>query len=140
MRSCIAVRAVREPTRIRRNKKHRTCSLRIRRQPSEKLNGVPRPVGDYAELGAVVSTKVNGLPLQSIIMKAALLLDGGLDHALLESSAKQAGEWLQQFHKATAEIPTKALDVDGDHGGSSQSCAREARKDGLPEDSTDAPS
>lgn len=83
---------------------HQTASKR-------KLNGVSGPVGDYAELGAVVSTKVNGLPLQSIIMKAALLPDGG-NHALLESSAKQAGEWLQQFHKATAGIPT-AVDVDG---------------------------
>jgi hypothetical protein len=100
-----------------------------------KLNGVPRPVGDYAELGAVVSTKVNGLPLQSIIMKAALLPDGG-NHALLESSAKQAGEWLQQFHKATAGIPT-AVDVDAIMAEFAKLCAK-ARKDGLPEDSTDA--
>src|SRR5579864_8156720 len=34
------------------------------------LTRMPRPVGDYAPLGAVVSSKVNGLPLQSIIMKA----------------------------------------------------------------------
>ena len=67
---------------------------------------MPRPIGDFAELGAVVSTKVNGLPLQSIIMKAALLPDNG-NHHLLESAARQAGEWLQQFHKATAGMPAR---------------------------------
>ncbi len=38
-------------------------------------------------------------------MKAALLPDNG-NHHLLEMAAKQAGEWLQQFHKATAAMPT----------------------------------
>ena len=101
----------------------------------KKLTGLPRPVGDYAELGAVVSTKVTGLPLQSIIMKAALLPDNG-NHHLLELAARQAGEWLQQFHKATAGIP---IAVDGENvlGEFEKLCAK-ARKDGLPADSSDA--
>src|SRR3954462_1933794 len=37
------------------------------------LAGVPRPVADFTEVGAVVAEKFSGLPLQSIIMKAALL-------------------------------------------------------------------
>ena len=112
-------------------------NLQFAHQTAEKrkLSGLPRPIGDYAELGAVASTKVNGLPLQSIIMKAALLPDGG-NHHLLESSARQAGEWLQQFHKATAGIPT-AIDVDAIMAEFGKLCAK-ARKDGLPEDSTDA--
>jgi hypothetical protein len=116
--------------------KQEAQNLRFAHQTAtkRKLNGIPRPVGDYAELGAVVSTKVNGLPLQSIIMKAALLPDGG-NHALLESSAKQAGEWLQQFHKATAGIPA-TVDVDSIMAEFTKLCAK-ARKDGLPEDSTD---
>src|ERR1043165_9826648 len=34
-----------------------------------RLTGVPLPVGDFRELGAVVTEKLTGLPLQSIIMK-----------------------------------------------------------------------
>ena len=99
------------------------------------LTGVPRPVGDFTNLGAVVSTKVSGLPLQSIIMKAALLPDNGNGH-LLEGAAKQAGEWLQQFHKATNGIPIP-LDVDSEMSEFEKLCAK-ARKEGLPSDSTDA--
>ncbi len=69
-----------------------------------KLNGVPRPVGDFTELGAVVSEKFNGLPLQSIIMKAALL-PGYADNGALAVAARKTGEWLRSFHKATAEMP-----------------------------------
>ena len=112
-------------------------NLQFAHQTSEKrnLNGMPRPIGDFAELGAVVSTKVNGLPLQSIIMKAALLPDNG-NHHLLESAARQAGEWLQQFHKATAGMPA-AVDVEAVMAEFEKLCAK-ARKDGLPADSTEA--
>src|SRR6476659_4384291 len=68
------------------------------------LSGVPRPVGEFAELGAVVSEKLTGLPLQSIIMKAALL-PGYADHGILSASARQTGIWLRSFHKATADMP-----------------------------------
>jgi hypothetical protein len=68
------------------------------------LTGVPRPLGDFSSFGAVVSEKISGLPLQSIIMKAALL-PGFADHGGLETSAKKAGEWLRSFHKATADMP-----------------------------------
>jgi len=99
------------------------------------LSGVPRPVGDYAQLGAVVSTKVNGLPLQSIIMKAALLPGDG-NHHLLEAAARQAGEWLQRFHRASAGMPTP-LDAAEVLGELEKLCTR-ARKDGLPPESTAA--
>jgi len=106
---------------------HETCQGR-------SLSGVPRPVGDYAHLGAVVSTKVNGLPLQSIIMKAALLPADG-SHHLLEGAARQAGEWLQQFHKATAGMPAP-LNGTSILGELEKLCTK-ARKDGLPPDSTE---
>lgn len=66
------------------------------------LTGIPRPLGDFTQSGIVVSEKLNGLPLQSIVMKAALL-PGYADHGLLTVSARFAGEWLKRFHKATAE-------------------------------------
>lgn len=100
-----------------------------------KLGGLPRPVGDFAGLGAVVSTKVNGLPMQGIIMKAALLPDSG-NHELLKGAATQAGEWLRQFHKATATAPI-TLDSTEVMGELEKLCAK-ARKDGLPAESTDA--
>ena len=68
------------------------------------LAGVPRPIGDFSELGAVVSEKLIGLPLQSIIMKAALL-PGYADHGILAAAARQTGAWLRTFHRATADMP-----------------------------------
>lgn len=65
------------------------------------LPGVPRLYGDFSQVGAVVTEKINGLPLQSIIMKAALL-PGYADHGLLKAAARHAGEWLRVFHQATA--------------------------------------
>jgi hypothetical protein len=100
-----------------------------------KLSGVPRPIGDFTELGAVVSTKVNGLPLQSILMKAALLPDTG-NHGLLRMAASHAGDWLRQFHKATSAPPI-TLDSSGILVDMEKLCVK-ARKDGLPADSTQA--
>ncbi|HLI62299.1 MAG TPA: hypothetical protein VKV05_02785 [Terriglobales bacterium] len=99
-----------------------------------KLQGVPRPVGDFSELGTVVSTKVNGLPLQNIIMKVALLPDRG-HHRLLELAARQAGQWLQQFHKATAGT---AAFLDDEVLAEMQMLCTKARKDGLPANSIQA--
>lgn len=70
----------------------------------KKLNGVPRPIGDFSELGAVVAEKLAGVPLQSVIMKAALL-PGYADHGTLHAAARHTGEWLRKFHKATADMP-----------------------------------
>ena len=69
-----------------------------------KLSGVPRPLGDFTDLGAVVSEKFSGLPLQSIIMKAALL-PGFNDRGGLALAARKTGEWLRLFHKLTADMP-----------------------------------
>jgi hypothetical protein len=67
----------------------------------KKLTGIPRPIGDYSELSAVVAEKFSGLPLQSLIMKAALL-PGVADRGDVFDSAAAAGRWLKAFHKATA--------------------------------------
>jgi hypothetical protein len=99
------------------------------------LSGVPRPLGDFSDGGAVVSTKVAGLSLQSIIMKVALLPNGG-NHRPLELAAQLAGQWLQQFHKATAGVPA-ALDGDSVLAEMEKLCER-AQKDGLPGESISA--
>jgi len=70
----------------------------------KKLDGVPRLLGDYGDLCAVVTDKVAGLPVQSIIMKAALL-PGFADNGSIALVAQRAGEWLRGFHKATADAP-----------------------------------
>ena len=72
---------------------------------SEKgLHGVPRPLGDFSALGAIVMEKIQGLPLQSMMMKAALL-PGYDDTATLRDAAAKAGEWLRNFHQLTADAP-----------------------------------
>jgi hypothetical protein len=55
-------------------------------------------------MGAVVTEKINGLPLQSIIMKAALL-PGYADGGSLALAAQRTGEWLRSFHKVTTSSP-----------------------------------
>src|SRR5690606_36965984 len=55
-------------------------------------------------VGAVVTEKLLGLPLQSIIMKAALL-PGYADLEILKRSASQTGAWLRSFHRATSTGP-----------------------------------
>ena len=104
-------------------------------QESEKrkLSGIPCPIGDFTELGAVASTKVNGLPLQSIIMKVALLPDNG-NHALLQAAARQAGGWLRQFHRITAGVPT-ALNTGAILEEMERLCLK-GQKDGLPAEAT----
>jgi hypothetical protein len=69
-----------------------------------KQGGVPRPLGDYSELGGVVAEKISGLPLQSIIMKAALL-PGFADNGSIGLAARHVGEWLRVFHRTTADMP-----------------------------------
>jgi hypothetical protein len=68
------------------------------------LSGVPRPIGDFTSFGAVVAEKFNGLPLQSIIMKAALL-PGYADHGNLADAARQTGLWLRNLHQSTRQEP-----------------------------------
>jgi hypothetical protein len=78
---------------------------------AKQLSGIPRPIGDFSELGAVISEKLAGIPLQSIIMKAALL-PGYAGLGLLQNAAKASGSWLRAFQKVTAQSP-KPLDGDG---------------------------
>ncbi len=97
-----------------------------------QVEGVPRAVGDFSELGAVVCTKVNGLPLQSIVMKAALLPDFGND-GMLDAVARRTGEWLRRFHDATAASP-RTIDGKALQAEIEKLCVR-AQKDGLAKDS-----
>ncbi len=73
-------------------------------------SGIPRPLGDFSELGAVVCEKLAGIPLQSIIMKAALL-PGYAGLGLLQGAATASGAWLRAFQRITAQ-PPKPLDGD----------------------------
>ncbi len=97
-----------------------------------QLDGVPRAIGDFAALGAVVCTKINGLPLQSIVMKAALLPDFGND-GMLDLAARRTGEWLRRFHDATASSP-QPIDGKSLLADIEKLCVK-AQKDGLAKDS-----
>lgn len=66
-----------------------------------ELLGVPRPLGNFSALGAIVTEKIQGVPLQSMMMKAALL-PGYDDNTSLRDAAAKAGEWLGNFHRLTA--------------------------------------
>jgi len=68
------------------------------------LAGIPRPVGDFSELGGVVTQKFTGMPLQSLIMKGALL-PGYADRGTLVTAASMTGLWLRNFHRSTADMP-----------------------------------
>lgn len=83
-----------------------TANLQFARQAllRKKQDGVPRLIGDYGEMGVVVAEKISGLPLQSIIMKAALL-PGFANTGSIALAARRAGEWLRGFHKSTADMP-----------------------------------
>ena len=78
----------------------------------KKQGGVPKPLGDFTRLGTVVAEKFNGLPLQSLIMKAALL-PGYADAGMLKFASRKAGEWLRSYHRAMADgiapLDTSAL-------------------------------
>ena len=96
----------------------------------KKLNGVPRPVGDFTELGAVVAEKFTGFPLQSLIMKAALL-PGYADGNVLKVAARKTGDWLRNYHRAMADGVT-AVDAAGLLGELEKLCDR-CRGEGLDE-------
>ena len=71
---------------------------------ARELPGIPRPLGDFSALGAVVCEKLVGIPLQSIIMKAALL-PGYADLGTLQSASRASGQWLRSFQRITAQPP-----------------------------------
>jgi hypothetical protein len=98
----------------------------------KKLDGIPRVLGDFSELGAVVTEKIAGLPVQSIIMKAALL-PGFADNGSIALVAQRTGEWLKGFHKATADAPEP---FDGSALiASLEKLCRSCKEEGLDEDS-----
>jgi len=68
------------------------------------LAGIPRPLGDFSAGAAVVTEKLVGIPLQSIIMKAALL-PGYEGLGLLQGAATASGKWLRSFQRITARPP-----------------------------------
>jgi len=83
-------------------KEYENLELVFEKFSERKLPGVPRPLGNFSALGAVVSEKIQGVPLQSMMMKAALLPGYG-DNTSLSDAAAQAGEWLRNFHELTAD-------------------------------------
>ncbi|HTC95269.1 MAG TPA: hypothetical protein VK699_17620 [Terriglobales bacterium] len=96
----------------------------------KKLTGVPRPLGDFTELGTVVAEKLSGLPLQSIIMKAALLPGFSNGDGLAEV-ARHTGAWLRSFHRATVDM-SSPFEPDRLLAELEQVCAQ-CRKEGLEE-------
>jgi hypothetical protein len=82
-----------------------------RKMPNKKLSGVPRLFGNFSERCAVVTDKIYGLPLQPMIVKAALLPECA-DSGSLVLAASRIGKWLRDFHNATAAI-SEPFDADG---------------------------
>jgi hypothetical protein len=95
----------------------------------KKVDGIPRPLGDFTRLGAVVTAKIAGLPLQAMVMKAALLPGYAADN--VAAAARRAGTWLRGFHKATAH-PQQPLDSGALISQLEELCSR-CRKQGLDE-------
>jgi hypothetical protein len=93
-----------EQARNRARQESSNLNLVYKVSQKKKLSGVPRPLGDFTELGAVVAEKLSGLPLQSMIMKAALL--PGFSSDGLVDVAKNTGSWLRSFHRATSDMPS----------------------------------
>jgi hypothetical protein len=69
-----------------------------------KLSGVPCLVGNFSDKCVVVTDKIYGPPLQSLIMKVALLPQSA-DGGSLALAASRTGKWLRGFHRATADLP-----------------------------------
>lgn len=98
----------------------------------KKLAGVPVPLGDFSEYGAVITDKISGLPLQSIVMKAALL-PGFADNGSIALVARHAGTWLRAFHKACGD-GSEPFDGSGLLNGLEKLC-ESCRHEGLDETS-----
>ncbi|HLJ89637.1 MAG TPA: hypothetical protein VKZ53_22700 [Candidatus Angelobacter sp.] len=96
----------------------------------KRLDGLPRALGDFSEQGAVVTGKITGLPLQSIIMKAALL-PGLADNGSIELVSRRTGEWLRSFHKSSCDMP-EPFDTDSLITGLESLC-ESCRDEGLDE-------
>jgi hypothetical protein len=90
-----------QQARTQAQKEIKHLDLIYQRFSEQDLPGVPRPLGDFSPQGAIVTEKIQGLPLQSMMMKAALL-PGYADNTTLRDAAAKAGEWLRNFHKLTA--------------------------------------
>jgi len=108
------------------------ANLQYVHQFHKKLDGVPRPIGDFSEWGAVVMEKVAGFSFQSIIMKAALV-PAVSDNGNVSAMARRAGEWLRKFHKATLDLP-EPCDGSALIAGLKQLCEK-CRREGLDESS-----
>jgi hypothetical protein len=98
------------------------------------LEGIPRPLGDFSARGAVVSEKLVGVPLQSMILKAALL-PGYAGRGLLQRAAASSGAWLRAMQDATRR-EVSPLDAGMLLREVEQLCER-CRSEGLDADSID---
>ncbi len=80
-----------------------------RKVGGSRLPGLSRPLADFSHHGAVVTEKPPGLPLQSMIMKAALLpAYSELRH--IHKAARASGAWLRAFHEGSG-LSAQPLDT-----------------------------
>src|SRR5579883_1453835 len=78
---------------------YQTMETVYRQFVGQPLPGLARPLADFSRHAAVVIEKPSGLPLQSMIMKAALLpAYSELTH--IRKAAHASGAWLRAFHDA----------------------------------------
>lgn len=70
------------------------------------VEGIPRPLGDFSSRGAVVNEKLVGVPLQSMILKAALI-PGYAEVGQLQEAASASGAWLRSLQRATAQAASE---------------------------------
>lgn len=87
---------------------YQTMETVCRQFAGPQLPGLARPLADFSRHGAVVIEKPSGLPLQSMIMKAALL-PAYSDLTHIRKAARASGAWLRAFHDAV-RLPSQSLD------------------------------
>jgi len=100
---------------------------------AHNLDGLPQAVGDFTTLGAVVSRRIQGLSVQSIVVKAALL-PNFKSTTLVDMAAAHTGNWLRRFHNAAASDP-EPIDGKALFREIEQFCTK-GQQDGLAKDST----
>ena len=131
--SCKVYRAkgAKENSKLLARREYENLSYAYEALERHDLTGAPRPLGDFSEFAAVVAEKALGLPLQSIIMKAALL-PGYADHPALKRAAVATGEWLRSFHKALGDgtVPLDPNAILDDLEVVCTSCKSEGLEDG----------
>jgi aminoglycoside phosphotransferase (APT) family kinase protein len=68
---------------------------------------IPRPVALLSDAGAAVFEAVRGKPMTQLLRQEANCFTGVLCSRRTSRLARQAGEWLRNFHEMTARPPVK---------------------------------